>query len=95
MSITVNLYYTGENGNALKFAREMESNRNGSIAVIFIILLLLVSAGKPGFQKKRRAIPSGRPASGKQRENQITSQRSRFWSARRPRPACRSAAASN
>ena len=25
MSITVNLYYTGENGNALKFAREMES----------------------------------------------------------------------
>lgn len=26
MSITVNLYYTGENGNALKFAREMESS---------------------------------------------------------------------
>ena len=27
MSITVNLYYTGENGNALKFAREMESRQ--------------------------------------------------------------------
>ena len=26
MSITVNLYYTGENGNALKFAQEMESS---------------------------------------------------------------------
>lgn len=26
MGITVNLYYTGENGNALKFAREMESS---------------------------------------------------------------------
>ena len=26
MSITVNLYYTGENGNALKFAREMENS---------------------------------------------------------------------
>lgn len=26
MNITVNLYYTGENGNALKFAREMESS---------------------------------------------------------------------
>ena len=26
MSITVNLYYTGENGNALKFAREMGSS---------------------------------------------------------------------
>lgn len=26
MSITVNLYYTGENGNARKFAREMESS---------------------------------------------------------------------
>ena len=25
MSITVNLYYTGENGNALKFAQEMEN----------------------------------------------------------------------
>lgn len=26
MSITVNLYYTGENGNALKFAQEMENS---------------------------------------------------------------------
>ena len=26
MSITVNLYYTGENGNAKKFAEEMESS---------------------------------------------------------------------
>lgn len=26
MSITVNLYYTGENGNALKFVQEMENS---------------------------------------------------------------------
>ena len=26
MSITVNLYYTGENGNALKFAQKMENS---------------------------------------------------------------------
>lgn len=26
MSITINLYYTGENGNALKFAQEMENS---------------------------------------------------------------------
>lgn len=26
MSITVNLYYTGENGNVLKFAQEMENS---------------------------------------------------------------------
>ncbi len=26
MSLTVNLYYTGENGNARKFAQEMESS---------------------------------------------------------------------
>lgn len=31
MSITVNLYYTGENGNALKFAREMGKQRNGQM----------------------------------------------------------------
>lgn len=27
MSITVNIYYTGENGNARKFAKEMEKKR--------------------------------------------------------------------
>ena len=32
MSITVNLYYTGENGSALKFAREMEGS--GTAAAI-------------------------------------------------------------
>lgn len=32
MSITINLYYTGENGNARKFAQEME--RSGTAASI-------------------------------------------------------------
>lgn len=32
MAITVNIYYTGENGNARKFAEEME--RSGTVALI-------------------------------------------------------------
>ena len=32
MAITVNIYYTGENGNARKFAEEME--QSGTIAAI-------------------------------------------------------------
>ncbi|MCD8090157.1 MAG: antibiotic biosynthesis monooxygenase [Clostridiales bacterium] len=31
MSITVNLYYTGKNGNARKFAEEMESSGTASL----------------------------------------------------------------
>lgn len=31
MSITVNLYYTGENGNALKFAQEMENSGTADV----------------------------------------------------------------